>query len=133
MPALGFTRVDVTEVHLNERQGDPGQRVAQRQTRMCPRAGVHERGIDPIPQGWRDAGSAWPPAERVNGVEAIPFVIELGTHQLHPELTRHDRQARFDLGKRRIAVDLWLSCAEQVEVGTIEHGNAHQDSPRGWM
>ena len=47
---LGLARVDVRDVHFDERHLDRRERVANREARVRVRAGVDERAVDTTPQ-----------------------------------------------------------------------------------
>src|SRR5579862_249441 len=60
--ALGFTRIHICHVHLDERRGDRGERVANREARVRVRAGVDDHAVDLA-------------AQPLNRVDELPLAV----------------------------------------------------------
>lgn len=112
MPALGFARVHVGEMHFDEGQLDRGERVANRETGMRVRAGIDH-----------DAGNASP--QCVNCIDQLPLAVVLREFQLRAELFRYAPQRTLNVGERLAAVQSRLASAEEIQVRTIEDRDLH--------
>ena len=93
------------------------QRVAQAEARVGQRAGIDDRALHPAGQ-------------RLDGIDQLAFVIGLQPLELDAQHLGVGPQHRLDLGQRRTAVDLRLALSQEVEVGTIENREAHDQRLR---
>ena len=64
VPALRLARVHVRDVHLDERDRDADERIAQREARVRVRAGIDDRRVHPA-------------AHRVHGVHELALAVAL--------------------------------------------------------
>src|SRR5829696_977002 len=113
--AEGLPSPRVGQVDLPERQGDAGQRVAQRDGGVGQTGGVHDHGVEVPP---------------VKAIDQGTLMIRLEEIDLDAELRGAGGDAGMDLVQRLGAVDVRLARPEQVEVGTLEDEDAaHADAP----
>ena len=110
--ALGLARVDVREVHLDERQLDRRQRVANGEARVRVRAGVDHDAVDLA-------------AQCVDRVDELALAVVLRELQLRAELRRDSAQRALDVGERLAAVQRRLASAEQIQIRAVEDGDLH--------
>src|ERR1700722_11977438 len=110
MMAKMFTRVDIRQMHLD----DMGVRTLD---------GIEDgdRGVAVSPCV-KDHRLACAPRVLDPGDE-ITFVVGLTEMQRHVFTARCCRKARLDIGKRLVAIDIRLTAAEQIEVGSVEDVN----------
>src|SRR4051812_27813660 len=57
-------------------------------------------------------------------IDERAFVVRLKAGDRHAELFGELEQARVDLGQRHLAVDVGLARAEQIQVRTMDDGDA---------
>ena len=112
-------------MHLGVGQRDPGEGVAQGEAGVCPRCRVDQRSVGPLPEVGRHARCRVPAAERVDGVDQVALVVELGEGQGDADLAGHFVQPGLDLVQRRRAIQLGLAGAQQVQVRAVEDGDPH--------
>jgi hypothetical protein len=100
-------------MHFDDGKRHGGQGIPERD------AGVREAArVD------HDAVAA--PAGGVDPVDQRALVVGLEGLQARPSLARHVLQVRVDLAQGRGAVDLGLALPEEVEVGAVQHQDAHR-------
>jgi hypothetical protein len=98
---------------LDDRSRERRQRIAQRHTRMCERAGIDQDTVDPI-------------HGLLSPVDQRALVIRLETLELRPGRLCEPEKHRVDLVERDRAVDLGLPRAEQIQVRAVENQDAER-------
>ena len=117
--AEGFPGVGVAEVHLHEGQGHRQHGITDRHRGV----GVGG-GVDQDPVAGRAPGLA---ARLLDAVHQAPLVVALEAGELHPQRRGLLFQGGIDGRQGAAAIEARLPLAEQVEVGAMEHEQAH-----GW-
>ena len=97
MPALGFARENVAEMHFDVRQLHRAECIGERNVRVRPRGGVDQRAIGFLAQLRRNACSRYAAAERLNRLDQIAFVIELREREF-------DAEFRCDFARARVSI-----------------------------
>src|SRR6185437_13652196 len=110
--ALRLPRKNVRHVHFHVRHGHRGKCITERETGMAVRAGV-------------DDGALRVPAQALYTVNEFPFAVTLGKFHINAQLRGDTAQAPFDVVERIVSVHLGLAGTEEIEVGPVQHGDAH--------
>src|SRR5690606_20704280 len=63
------------------------------------------------------------PACSLNAIDQFTFVITLESGAACAAFCRQLLQALVNIVQRTSSVDLWLACAEQIEVGAVQNKN----------
>jgi hypothetical protein len=112
-----FSRVDVRDVHLDERRGQQGAGVAERVRVMRPRPGVeHDRG--------GVVGGLVQPSDHLR------FGVSLSDLDLEAEFLADPHTSFSEVGVRGQSVDVGLPRTEPTQVGSIEDKHLHDDTSR---
>lgn len=119
----GLSRVDVGDVHLDEREARGQQRVAQRDARVRERRGVDDYGDLRRRFGFR--ACMWGRGRRgrevrVQKVDDGALVVRLERVHVDVELVGAGGGGGDDVRERRGAVDVWFARAEEVQVGAVD-------------
>src|ERR1700685_1128863 len=114
----GLALVDIGNVHFDDRPGEGVERVEDGDRGVGEGGGIDD-----------DAGGAL--AGGVNEVDDLVFAVALMELDRKPELLADAAAVRLDLGERLAAVNLRLTLAEQIEIGTVQDDDdrAHGASP----
>src|SRR5689334_11109652 len=110
--SLGLARVNVGEMHFDERNLYSSERITNRQTRVTVRPRVHQRAISATTQ-------------RLNRVDDIAFAVVLRERELNAELFGHGQEMRLNVGQRFLSIKFGLTRAEQIEVWAINDCDSH--------
>jgi hypothetical protein len=112
-----LTRVDVRDVHLDERRAQQGAGVPDRVRVMRPRPGVeHDRsGV---------VGGLMQPSDQFG------LGVGLSDFDLEAEFLADPHTPPHEIRVRRDAVDVGLPGAEPPEVGSIEDKHSHDETSR---
>jgi hypothetical protein len=112
-----FSRVDVRDVHLDQRRGQQGAGVAERVRVMRPRPGVeHDRG--------GIVGGLVQPGDHLR------FGVGLSDVDLEAELLADPHTTFSEVGVRGQTVDVGLPRAEPTQVGSVEDKHLHDETSR---
>jgi hypothetical protein len=112
-----FSRVDVRDVHLDERRGQQGAGVAERVRVMRPRPGVeHDRG--------GVVGGLVQPSDHLR------FGVSLSDLDLEAEFLTDPHTSFSEVGVRGQSVDVGLPRTEPTQVGSVEDKHLHDDTSR---
>ena len=85
VPAVFLTAENVADVNLDRGKAHPGNRVANRDARMCVASGVDQKPVK----------TAWHPT---NPVDDVALVVALAAFQFDAKLQRDPMEARLKLG-----------------------------------
>lgn len=107
-----LARGHVRQMHFDERQGGGQQRIPQRDTGVGVGRGVEDDAIYALV------------TRGVNAVDQSAFAVGLKAGERVTLCTGLLAQAVFDVRQRLCAVQLGLTGAEQVQVGTVEQEEA---------
>lgn len=66
----------------------------------------------------------------LNPIDQFAFEIGLAKINFSPQFGGSLSNFRLDLGKGHAAAFLWLACAEQVQIGTVEKQDFHLPDER---
>ena len=114
MMAKGFARVDVGEMHFDDRQRrNRAHRVVDGDRGVGVGAGIDD-----------DAGGLL--AGFLDPVDEIALVVGLAEIDLQPEPRAGLLAVGLDVGQRLAAIDARLALAEHIEVGTVQDENRLQ-------
>ncbi len=103
---------DVGEVNLDERDADGEEGVPHRDRGMGERRGVHDGAVCRLRQ-------------RLHELYQLAFMVGLAPGQLNAERRRALTDEALQIGKRLAAVELRFTRAEEIEIGTVQDGDAH--------
>jgi hypothetical protein len=110
-------RVDVRDVHLDERRAQESAGVAERVRVMGPRPGVeHDRG--------GVVGGLVQPGDHLR------FGVSLSDLDLEAELLADPHTGLSEVGVRGQSVDVGLSRTEPTQVGSVEDKHLHDETSR---
>jgi len=112
-----FPREKVAEVHLDEGHLHREQGVAKAEARVGQGTGVDDDAVHPARQA-------------LDRIDQFAFVIGLQPLELDTQNLGVGPQHRLDLGECRAAVDLRLALSQEIEVGTIENRETHDQRLR---
>ncbi len=112
-----LARMDVGDVHLDQRRAQQGTGVAERVREMRPRPGVeHDRG--------RVIGGLVQPADHLG------FGVGLSDFDLESPFLADPPTHRHELGVRGQSIDIRLPGTESAQIGSIEDQYPHEDTSR---
>jgi len=103
-----FALINIRDMNFHERDGDPGQRIAQGNAGMGQAARIDDDGIDPFRSRGMDA------------VDQCAFMVALKADQVGTGRHGLRHCCLLDIGQGAGAVDLWLARSQQIQVGTVE-------------
>lgn len=106
-----FTRKDIAQMNLDERDANPGKRIAQRNAGM----GIGSR-VDDDERHTLVAG-------RLYAVNQRPLMVVLKTTDLHAGRLALGNEPAVHRGKRGAAVNCRLANAQQVEIRPVNNQN----------
>jgi hypothetical protein len=111
MPEL-FTGMDVRKMDFDGRHPDGSDGVSEGDTRMGVGGGVQNDDVE-LPLGFLDP------------IDQFTFDVRLA--EINPDFERVSRFANLllDVGQGRVAVNLGLTLAEQIQVGAVQEKNLH--------
>jgi len=110
--AKGLAGVDVAQVHLHKRDRHGQQGITQGDGGVGVGAGIDQQAFALAPG-------------RLDAIHQDPLVVALEALQLGPQGLGPGRQGAVDLVEAAAAVEAGLPLAQQVEVGTVKHEQAH--------
>src|SRR5271163_1905103 len=109
--------VYVRNVNFDDRRMEGIQCIEDRDRRMGECGGIdHDAGCDF--------------SRLVNPVDDLVFAVGLVKAKLKSELGGELAAVSLNIGKRLVTVDVRLSLAEQIEVGTVQNVD---DTTHGWL
>ena len=112
-----LARVDIREVHFDERHGERLECVVDRPRVVRPGARVDDQAVGR--------------AERlVKEADVLAFVVRLPAANLEVELARPRVDLGFEILDRLVAVGRLVTATEQVEVDTVEDVDPHPHDSR---
>jgi|GEM_PF-5593674 len=109
MLAERFTGMNVGQMHFDERDGDPRQRVTNGHTGMRERGGVNDDEADVFLWGG------------MNTLDKQVFGIALETLHRHADGVTLLLERGIDIGKGLMPVMLGLSYPQQVEIRSVQN------------
>jgi hypothetical protein len=98
-------------MYFNEWKSDGGKGVADRNTGVCERSGVHYKKECSVELGALDP------------VDQSALMIALEKDHFCGAIARNFRQLRLDVGESFGAVDCGLPRSEEVQVGSVQDQN----------
>ena len=105
----GFTPVNVGDMNFDERDGHPGQGVANGHTGMRVGTGIDKDEIGAVV------------ACRLDAIDQGPFVVALVDSTCRPLALGQRHQRRIDVVEGGVAIHGWLSCAKQIEIRSVQN------------
>ena len=121
MPAKRFAGVHVRDMHLHERQRDPGQGIAQ-----------GHAGVGQAPRIDDDPGEPFG-SGRLYAVDQFTLVIALEGLDRRTACTGGSREPGNHIGERFAPINGGLAGTEKIEVGSVEHQDASRPLGRAGL
>src|SRR4051812_4438255 len=101
-------------MHFDEWDARSGERVANGETGVRVRAGVHECAVDFS-------------AQRMDRVHDVTLAVVLAERQRHPELTRDGLEIFLDVIESLFSIKRRLANPKQVEIRSVDDGDFHYE------
>ena len=106
-----LAREHIREVHLDDREPDARQGIAQRHARVRQAGQIDQDSVGILTRS-------------VNAIDQRSLVVGLETNQFSARLLRLLFQSRIDLRKRGSAVDVRFADTQQVQIRSMEYENS---------